>query len=148
MKRQALWTAAIALTLAIFGMGNVLAAPAPAKPPLPGSKDYAPTGRGFGSAHPKQIHNGGVASGWVHNIRWQRWGKKVAFGVGLGHQYKPSGGYYRKHVKVRLHARRLGYCGNSNWPAYTKLKVRIEKKPGGPFTRWFSWSGTSTICEW
>lgn len=60
MKRQALWTAAIALTLAIFGMGNVLAAPAPAKPPLLGSKDYAPTGRGFGSAHPKQIHNGAV----------------------------------------------------------------------------------------
>ena len=117
--------------------------------PLLGSKDFAPLGRGFGTVKPKQIHNGGVPSGWVHNIRWRNWGKPVAYGVGRGHQYKPKGGYYKRHVNVRFRATRLGYCGDSNREAYTLLKVRIQKKPGGSkLTKWFRWAGAGTICEW
>ena len=141
--------AAIAIAVCTFFGGFIVTEHAIAKAPLLGSKDFSgPYGAGFGSVKPKRIYNGGVSSGEVHNIRWRRWGKRVAFGVGLGHQYKPQGGYYSKHVRVRFRARRLGYCGNSNRLAYTRLWVRIQKKPGGRFTKWFNWSGSRTICEW
>jgi hypothetical protein len=119
------------------------------KAPLLGSKDFAgPYGAGFGAIKPKRIYNGGVPSGLVEKIRWRRWGKPVAIGWGLGHGYRPSGGYYAKHIRIKFRAKRIGYCQGSNWPAYTRLLVRAQKKPGGRFGRWFSWSGSSSICEW
>lgn len=118
------------------------------RPPLLGAKAFAPNGLGFGVAHPKRIFNGGDPNGFVRHVRWRHWGRAVAIGHGLGSQFKPGGGYYARPVKVRLRAKRLGYCGNSNWPAYTRLVASMQVKPGGRFSDWFRWSGASTICVW
>lgn len=112
-----------------------------------GSREFAPNGWGFGKPHPKRIFNGGVPSGLVHGIRWKRWGKKVAIGKGLGHQYKPEGGYYSKHVVVRMRARRLGRCPGTRVRAYRQLAVSFQDRPGGSFGRWFLWSGAGSICD-
>ena len=112
-----------------------------------GSREFAPNGWGFGTAHPKRIFNGGVPSGLVHDIKWKRWGKKVAIGKGLGHQYKPEGGYYSKHVVVRMRARRLGRCPGAKVRAYRQLAVSFQNRPGGSFGRWFLWSGAGSICD-
>lgn len=115
--------------------------------PLLGSRSFAPNGFGFGTAHPRRFSNGGAPSGLVENIRWRRWGRKVAIGRGRGHQYRPNGGYYFRRVKVRIRATRLGRCGRSNRPAYTRLWVQMQKRPDGRFGRWFRWSGSGNICS-
>jgi hypothetical protein len=112
-----------------------------------GSEEFAPNGKGFGKPKPRTIFNGGVPSGLVEKIRWKQWGNATARGRGLGNQYKPGGGYYRKPVKVRLRATRIGTCPGSDRRAYTKLRARFQKRPGGRFGKWFSWSGADTICS-
>jgi hypothetical protein len=119
-----------------------------ASQPLLGSRDFAaPYGKGFGTPHPRTIYNGGVPSGLIEGITWESWGDAVAFGRGLGHQYKPRGGYYAKRVKVRLRAEKLGTCPGSGRPAYTRLKAKFQKRPGGAFGPWFLWSGAGSICK-
>ena len=42
----------------------------------------------------------------------------------------------------------VGACaGEGGWPAYTRLQARVPKRPGGKLGKWFSWSGSKTICE-
>jgi hypothetical protein len=50
-------------------------------------------------------------------------------------------------VTVELRARKLGQCPGESGRAYTQLLARFQKKPGGKFGHWFSWSGAATICE-
>jgi hypothetical protein len=119
-----------------------------ASQPVLGSRAFpGPYGKGFGTPHPKTIFNGGVPSGLVEDISWKQWGDAVAFGRGLGHQYKPRGGYYKRPVKVRLRAEKLGTCPGHKAPAYTRLKAKFQKRPGGAYGPWFLWSGADTICE-
>jgi hypothetical protein len=119
-----------------------------AQEPVLGAQEFAaPYGEGFGTAHPQTVFNGGVPSGLIESISWSRWGDPVAFGRGLGHQYKPRGGYYRHPVQVRLRAEKLGTCPGKARPAYRRLKAKFQKKPGGAFGPWFLWSGADTICE-
>jgi hypothetical protein len=112
-----------------------------------GSKKFAPTGEGFGKAHPKTIFNGGVPSGLVKSIDWDHWGSRSALGAGRGSQYKPSGGYYKHSVGVRLRAYNLGHCKGSRKSAYTRLQARFQKKPRGKYGKWFDWSGSKSICK-
>ena len=116
--------------------------------PVLGDKAFAePNGHGFGSAHPRSIYNGGDASGLVEDISWQDWGETVTYGTGLGSQFRPAGGYYEKPVQVRLQARKLDDCGESDSPAYTLLLAQLQERPGGPFGDWFRWSGAGAICQ-
>lgn len=126
----------------------VVRSEASARQPLLGSKDYAgPYGVGFGAIRPKKISNGGAApSGSIYRVRWHRWGTSVAHGKGEIPIYRPNGGYYPRRGKIRLRASRLGFCGSSSWPAYRVLKVKVQRKPGGSFSRWLNWSRTGNIC--
>jgi hypothetical protein len=90
-----------------------------AGPPVLGTKGLMPYGTGWGTAHPREIFNGGAPSGSVSRIRWRHWGAATATGSGRAPTYKPGGGYYAKRVRVQLRATRLGRC-----PAATVAPTR------------------------
>lgn len=135
------------LVLVACALGAVSAASAGAAAnPVLGAKAFtAPYGKGFGTAEPSEIFNGGDPSGSVTHIKWSGWGNPTAIGYGLNPIFKPHGGYYRKPARIELRATRLGKCGER--VAYTRLEVRVPKHPGGKLGRWFSWSGAKTICK-
>lgn len=109
-----------------------------------GAQAFAPNGKGWGTAEPAEIFNGGDPSGLITEVRWTSWGGATARGVGRNPIFKPHGGYYRKAVAIRLKASGLGRCAGQ--PAYTRLSVREPKRPGGPLGPWRSWSGAASIC--
>jgi hypothetical protein len=137
----------LSLVLVICALGAALAASAAAAAnPVLGAKAFAsPYGKGFGTAEPSEIFNGGDPSGSVRDIKWSGWGNPSAIGYGLNPIFKPHGGYYRKPARVELRATKLGKCGKQ--AAYTKLEIRAPKKPGGKLGKWVSWSGAYTICK-
>jgi hypothetical protein len=137
LSSLALVTCALAATAASAG--------AAANPVLGAKAFAAPSGTGWGTAEPSEIFNGGDPSGSVHEIEWSGWGNPSAIGYGLNPIFKPHGGYYREPARIELRATGLGKCGKR--AAYTKLEVRIPKKPGGKLGKWFSWSGAKTICK-
>jgi hypothetical protein len=102
-------------------------------------------GKGWGTAHPKTIYNGGDPSGLISDVHWSSWGGDVARGRGRNSIFKPQGGYYRHQVTIQLKAKRIGSCEGRR--AYLKLFIREPRKPGGPLGPWLSWSGSRTICE-
>jgi hypothetical protein len=112
-----------------------------------GSKRFAPNGKGFGTAHPRTIYNGGDLSGLVRKIHWHHWDSKKALATGRNHIFKPHGGYYPHPVRIRLTASGLGHCPGSRHRAYRKLHVRVPKKPGGQLGPWRKWAGSKTICK-
>lgn len=113
--------------------------------PLLGSSSfYAPHAKGFGTAHPSTISNGGDASGVVTNIVWQDWGGETATGNGLNSIFKPNGGYFPHPVRIDLRAQHLGRCAGQL--VYRQLRVRLPRKPGGPLGKWFLWSGAKSLC--
>jgi hypothetical protein len=109
----------------------------------------APYGRGWGTAHPRRIDNGGVPSGIVFRIRWRHWGADRAVGRGLTYIYKPRGGYYKRPGRIILRAQRMDRCANGGRTAYTRLRFRNVRKPGGPIVGpWRGWTGgTGNICR-
>ena len=109
----------------------------------------APYGKGWGRAHPRRIDNGGVPSGIVFRIRWRHWGANRAIGRGKTYLYKPRGGYYNRPGRIKLRAQRLGRCKSGGRLAYTRLKIRIARKPGGPVAGpWRGWTGGGgNICR-
>lgn len=115
-------------------------------PVVLGGKVYgAPTGQGWGTAHPHFIYNGGDASGSITNAHWSSWGGVVAHGRGRHPIFKPHGGYYRRPVVALLKAIDIGRCEGRD--AYLRLLIREPRRPGGPLGPWRSWSGPQTICE-
>jgi hypothetical protein len=106
-----------------------------------------PHGEGWGTAQPAKIFNGGDPSGLVTQIHWTHWGGKAAIGHGLNAIFKPHGGYYRQLVHIELRAYDLGRCSSHGPRAYTRLSGREPSRPGGPLGKWFSWSGSKTICR-
>jgi hypothetical protein len=137
--------------LAFPALAGAAAEPPPGEPevtasPNLGAKAFAGNfGAGFGRAEPEVIFNGGDPSGEVSKIKWSRWGEPSAIGYGLNPIFKPGGGYYRAPARVELRATKLGECGTT--PAYTRLEIRVPRKPGGKLGRWRLWSGAKTICE-
>jgi hypothetical protein len=116
--------------------------------PVLGSKHYepGPYDRGFGTAHPKRVFNGGDPSGLITHITWKHWGSTRADGWGKNAIFKPGGGYYRKLVRIQLRAKDLGHCSPHSHLAYQRLRYREPRRPGGPLGKWHSWSGRSRIC--
>jgi hypothetical protein len=112
-----------------------------------GSPAFAPVGTGWGTAHPRAIHNGGDPNGGVNHIHWRGWGRPVAHGRGLNPTFLPSGGYYRRQASVLLRAERIGTCPDGTGPAYTRLLIRFPQWPGGPRGPWEPWSGAKEICD-
>lgn len=135
------------LVLVACALGATVATTAgAAADPVLGAKAFAaPYGKGFGTAEPRAIFNGGDPSGSVSQIKWSGWGNPSAIGYGLNPIFKPHGGYYRKPARIELRATNLGKCGKR--AAYTRLEVRIPKHPGGKLGKWFSWSGAKTLCK-
>lgn len=109
-----------------------------------GTMAFMPGGTGWGTEAPETIFNGGDPSGLVTHIHWRDWGQPTATGFGQTSIFKPRGGYYPRGAKIELHAERLGHCGLQR--SYTKLRVKVPHRPGGPLGPWLSWSGSSTIC--
>jgi hypothetical protein len=144
----------ISLVVFLVAVLGVLALPgnasaATAQTPVLGQKHlFKPGGRGWGHAHPPKIFNGGDPSGLVWSISWKHWGSDKSFGRGLGNQFKPGGGYYKRPVHAQLRATGLGHCTSSGPRAYTHLHVRLQKKPGSShWTKWFPWAGMRRICK-
>jgi hypothetical protein len=115
--------------------------------PVLGSPSHlAPTGKGWGRAHPGYLFNGGDPSGEVAKIKWRHWGKPTATGRGVTWLLRPGGGYYARPGRIVLRAERLGSCPDGT-TAYTRLKFRVAHRPGGPVgKRWHRWAGTGDIC--
>jgi hypothetical protein len=133
--------------LAAWGGGGPASASAAARVVVLGSKQWAlPDGAGFGTAHPKQIFNGGDPSGLVTELTWRGWGSAVATASGRNAIFKPGGGYYGRLVTIDLRAYDLGRCTATGPLAYRKLEAREPSRPGGPPGKWFAWAGARTIC--
>jgi hypothetical protein len=113
-------------------------------PLLGSSVFYAPHAKGFGTAHPSTISNGGDPSGIVTRITWKGWGGQTAIGYGLSSIFKPNGGYYPRLVRIELRAQHLVRCDGQL--VYRQLSVRLPAKPGGPLGKWFLWSGAKSLC--
>lgn len=108
---------------------------------------FSPDGRGWGTAHPRLIYNGGDPNGRAWNLRWVGWGSAVALGRGLTWIFRPSGGYFTKPGLIELRAYRVSRCSPNGPRAYTRLHARESLRPGGPFGRWFAWAHLRTICR-
>lgn len=121
------------------------AASAQAAAPVLGKSGLFPTGRGWGTAHPRTIFNGGSPGGLAEQIRWTRWGRATARGQGLVAAYRPQGGYYAQRVPIQFRASRLGRCPGSTKRAYTRLISRSHDRPGGSYGDWSPW--TLDLCD-
>ncbi len=114
-----------------------------------GKRDFmGEYGKGWGTVKPRVIYNGGTAGGYVKKIGWRDWGTYKAHARGRTYAYKPGGGMYRRSVGIKLRAFDKGTCPGSSKTAYRRLKVSVQKRPGGRFGRWHSWSGSPTICTY
>ncbi len=133
------------LSLVVLAVGMSASLAATANPVLGAKAFAAPYGKGFGTAEPGEIFNGGDPSGSVTDITWRGWGNPSAIGYGRNPIFKPRGGYHRKPARIELRATALGKCGSRR--AYRKLEVRIPKHPGGKLGKWLSWAGAKTICK-
>jgi hypothetical protein len=111
-----------------------------------GSPEVVQNAVGWGTAHPRRIDNGGVPSGKAFNLRWTSWGTSVAHARGLTWIYTPHGGYYGKPGVIEMRAYRIGQCMAGGPPAYTRLQIRVVRKPGGRLSGWFAWGGWHSIC--
>jgi hypothetical protein len=142
------------ITAAITVAGTVVSHGAPraesaAERVVLGSAEFIPNGGdGWGKVRPRRIDNGGVPSGIVERIRWARWGKATARGYGRTWLYRPEGGYYRQEGRIQLRAFRVGTCPGDGVRAYTRLRARVQVRPGGRYGRWQGWTTTSgNICS-
>jgi hypothetical protein len=107
---------------------------------------FAPTGKGWGKAHPHHVFNGGDPSGEVAKLEWRHWGAPTATGRGVVWLLRPEGGYYARPGRIVLRAEQLGICPDGT-TAYTRLEFRAAHRPGGPIgRRWHPWAGTGDIC--
>lgn len=133
---------AVCTWLLVLSVGSSLAAAAV----VLGSKQFGqPAGEGWGTAHPTKIFNGGDLSGLVDHITWKHWGAPTAIGHGRNSIFKPTGGYYRRRVGVKLRASEIGPCAGRR--AYTRLEIRFPNHPGGPLGPWRLWADASSLCS-
>jgi hypothetical protein len=93
---------------------------------------------GFGTYKPARIYNGGGMVDSVNDITWSRWGTKLAHGVGHAPELRPSGGYYAREARIKLHAFSLGRCrprgrwrtGSSGSPSRYVQARRVTRSGG------------------
>lgn len=139
---------AFAATLFALAASNAGAKAARSPAIVLGSAVYAGSnGAGWGKPHPPELYNGGDPSGLISHIHWSSWGARTASGRGRNAIFRPTGGYYRKLVPIELRAYDRGQCVRHGVLAYQRLSFREPSRPGGPFGRWQSWSGSKTLCR-
>lgn len=109
-----------------------------------GVKNFAPHGSGWGTAEPRDLFNGGDASGSVSEIDWKSWGGPTAIGFGKNPIFKPSGGYYGRLATIELRAEDVGRCQGRR--TYRRLSIRIPSHPGGKLGPWQLWAGATSLC--
>jgi len=124
----------------------VTAADAGTEPVLGSSAHLAPAAKGFGSAHPRRIFNGGDPSGVAAQLEWRHWGAATTTARGVTWLLRPEGGYYSRPGRLVLRASGIGTCPDGT-AAYTHLEFRIADRPGEPAgKRWRPWAGDGDIC--
>jgi hypothetical protein len=109
-----------------------------------GVKTFAPHGKGWGTVEPRELFNGGDASGSVTEIDWRSWGGPTAIGFGKNPIFKPGGGYYGRLATIELRAEDVGQCEGHR--TYRRLSVRVPSHPGGKLGPWQLWAGASSLC--
>jgi hypothetical protein len=128
-----------ALLLALLVTAALVPAAAAQEPVLGAADLYGELGSGWGTARPAFLDNGGAPSGRMFDLSWTDWGAATARARGRSPQYRPGGGYYRRHVAIELRATRRGECSEGA-PAYTRLLYRKRRKPGGAWEDWLPWA--------
>lgn len=131
--------ATIVAIFLVAGYVLVGASPASAATPVLGKRGLLPNGKGWGTAQPRTIFNGGSPGGLAEKIVWTHWGRATARGRGVMYAYKPEGGYFDERVPVQFRATRLGRCKGSSRRAYTRLIFRAVDRPGGAYGEWMPW---------
>lgn len=115
-----------------------------------GSKNFIVwDGKGFGTAHPRELVVGGDPSVWITRIRWHGWGRRRASGVGFyaAPQLGRGGGYYRRHFRADLRVSRIGRCDPNGPRTYMSLKVKVALQPGQR-PGWYEASGSHGLCSY
>jgi hypothetical protein len=146
--RPPLFTAVVLAVTASVSLGTAPASAHGTHMVILGPRGSGASGtKGYGHAHPKIIYNGGDPSGDIQHIRWKHWGSATSTGRGKTSVFKPHGGYYTTPALVELRASHVEHCVDGGGWAYTLLKAREPKKPGGRLGKWFVWSNTETLCN-
>jgi hypothetical protein len=104
-------------------------------------------GKGWATAHPSTLANGGDPGSFAIDIRWSHWGGRQAIGYGLAFLSSPGGGYYPRRGTIELRASNIGRCTPGGPLAYRSLQGREPNKPGGPLGQWFAWTDYRSICS-
>ena len=112
---------------------------------LGSTSSFVPGGKGWGTATPALVYNGGDPSGRAWQIHWQKWGKAVAAGEGLTY-LSPTLTHGWRTGRIQLRASRIGHCSPNGPRAYTRLEVRVAPFAGGRFSGWSLWNGRSNLC--
>jgi hypothetical protein len=119
-------------------------------PVVLGSKNFIVWGgKGFGTAHPRELVVGGDPSVLISRIRWRGWGHERAPGVGFyaAPQIGRGGGYYRKHFRADLRVSGIGTCGPNGPRTYMALKVKVALQPGQR-PAWYQAAGSHGLCSY
>jgi hypothetical protein len=111
-----------------------------------GKANLLPNGRGWGTAHPRLIDNGGDPNGKAWDLQWTGWGSPVAQAHGLTWIFRPNGGYFGEPGAIQLRASKIGRCTSNGPRAYTQLEAREALRPGGRLSKWFVWGGWKSTC--
>lgn len=101
-------------------------------------------GKGWGTAHPSEVYNGGDGGGLADHLHWRGWGAQRAYAHGKTSWYTSTGTH---RVRDELRASDLGSCFGK--PAYRRLYER-DRKVSSPhrYSRWFPWLGRrGNICQ-
>lgn len=140
-------TAALVATLVPSTDADAADAAGASATPVLGSSAYmTPYGEGWGTAHPREVYNGGDPSGSADHLRWKHWGEATTTARGLTPIFRPGGGYYARPGHIKFRAEGLSTCADGTY-AYTRLEFRVSTTPDGPLgPRWRLWSGSEDIC--
>jgi len=113
---------------------------------LGGKTSFGPYGRGWGTAHPGSVDNGGDPSGKAWDLRWTHWGGGTASATGFTFLDPTRSRPWRKG-RIEFRASRIGRCVSSGPRAYTRLQARVAELHGGGFGSWFLWNGRPNLCR-
>ena len=107
---------------------------------------FEPYGKGWGTAAPRALDDGGDPSGRIWNITWKNWGASAATGGGLTY-IAPRSKHGWVKGRIQLKAAHIGRCIPGGPRAYTRLEGRIAPLKTGRFSAWFLWNGRPNLCH-
>lgn len=107
---------------------------------------FQPGGKGWGTAQPFAVDDGGDPSGKAWGLRWVGWGRGTASAAGFTYLAPTSSRGWRKG-RLQLRASRIERCAAAGPRAYTRLQVRVAELHGGAFSAWRLWNGRPNLCH-